>query len=92
MTSIYLPRSASIADYSVASRLKGPTTVTIKVTIADPEDLGFLLRDLKDGRKRQEEAASPYRPQPKSRTERDLARRLRRQAGPLLITDQRDGG
>jgi hypothetical protein len=87
MTSIYLPRSASIADYSVASRLKGPTTVTIKVTITDPHDLGWLLAGL--GMAMQ---AAPYRPLPKSRVERDLARRLRGQAVPLPTTDQRDGG
>lgn len=93
MAEIYLPSSAKLLDYALAAKSsarKGgsPATVTIKVEVADPLDVGFLLRDLAEIDRRQR---NPYRPAPKGRAEQELAREIGRLSAPLQLTDQREG-
>lgn len=93
MAAIYRPSSAKLLDFSLAAKSsahKGGSsaTVTIKVEVADPLDVGFLLRDLAEIDRKQRD---PYRPAPKSRAECELAREIGRLSGPLRLTDQREG-
>lgn len=93
MATIYLPDSAKMLDYALAAKSsarKGgsPAMVTIKIEVSDPVEVGFLLRELADIDSRQR---NHYRPAPKGRAERELAREIGRLSAPLQLTDRREG-
>lgn len=92
MTVIYLPETAVLTDYAATAK-NGKAHLTIKIEVGEPGALGYLLQDLGDiQRKQKADRPSPYQPQPKTKTERELGRALAASSRLLLITDQRGGG
>lgn len=97
MASLWLPASCRIVDYG-ASAKRGKQSVTIKIEVGEATDLGYLIREISDAEKALEADArkagmrvispDPYRPQPKSKAESEIAK-LARAPRPLLLTDQR---